>query len=567
MRLLDHLLDQAEAHGIRALFGIPDPALFALFDAAAARGWAVATPHHEAAAGFMAEGWVRLKGAGQGAIAAASLGPGFANLLPAMAHAQAEASPVLFLASRRHGLGAGPQTGRFQHLPQLPLAAATLDFAADFSPAHLAAALAHLPNGPAYLELDGDGLAQTCPPLASPAPDLPDLPDLAPALALIAQAQSPLILAGHGVQMAQAGDALVALANRLAAPILATPALGSIAQAVPYGFCPTTRALIAQADLVLAIGTQLGDQVHFGQSRHWKAAPPHQRWLEINRRPSARRPIDHSLQADLRQILPALTQKLPSAPTVRQPASNPAAANATAARAAQARAYPPSPIHPARLVVEVTAALPPNAILIRDGGAGVLFQLGFGQTRPQDVLWSQNAAHLGTGLPMAIGAMLASRAISPSGAISASGKTRPALLLTGDSALLFHSAELSTAAQLRLPLVVVVAVDHQWGLEMGMARRLHGASSPHGASNPHGDVPANTGLAHGTRLRFDALAAAHGCHSAHVTHADALPTALASAMATATQTCRPYLIHAEIDPQANAHDWPDFPEFASWFAT
>ena len=100
--------------------------------------------------------------------------------------------------------------------------------------------------------------------------------------------------------------------------------------------------------------------------------------------------------------------------------------------------------------------------MVRDGGATVIFQWTYSQSKPHDVIWNQNFGHLGTGLPYAVGASVAD------------GGKRPVMLLTSDSSFLFHIAELETAARLKLPLVCVVGVDHQWGLEVGVYKRTFG---------------------------------------------------------------------------------------------
>src|SRR6185312_3597244 len=70
------------------------------------------------------------------------------------------------------------------------------------------------------------------------------------------------------------------------------------------------------------------------------------------------------------------------------------------------------------------------------------------------------------GLPYAVGASVAE------------GGKRPVMLLTSDSTFLFHIAELETAARQNLPLVCVVRVDHQWGLEVGVYKRTFEQPSP-----------------------------------------------------------------------------------------
>jgi len=69
-----------------------------------------------------------------------------------------------------------------------------------------------------------------------------------------------------------------------------------------------------------------------------------------------------------------------------------------------------TPVHPARFVVEATrafAAVLQDGILVRDGGATVIFQWTYSQAKPHDVIWNQNFGHLGTGLPYAVGASVA----------------------------------------------------------------------------------------------------------------------------------------------------------------
>ena len=553
------LLDLCEAVGIRAIFGIPDPGFFHLFQAAEARGWTVVAPHHEAAGGFMAEGWARITG--NPAICVGSLGPGMTNAVPAMAHAMAEHSPVLFLGGRRGGLtGAPTRRGRFQHIAQLPLFAPAVKYAAaiecpdDVGPVMGEALRAMVTGtpGPAYVEVPGDVMLATGPTVAPSVQERSavDATLIASAAAMIAAARLPVILAGHGVHTARAASQLAGLARALACPVVQTPAGRAVAAGLvdvsfPYGAAGPLREILAAADLVIAVGTEIGEQVHFGTRRHWQAGNDTRRWIHIEADAAAigvNRAIDLPMPGDLRQILPQLTAAVaPRAAHAGLAGWSAAQAATRAAARAAANTHHDTPIHPARLVVDATEAMPPDAMLIRDGGALVLFQLAFGQGAPRDVLWSQNLGHLGTGLPMAIGAMLAAPG-------------RPALLLSGDSAMLFHIAELETAARLGLPLVCVVGVDHQWGLEVGMTRRLIGPGT------------AETGTHWARSVRFDRIAEGFGCDAAFVDCAADLAPVLAVAFVTARDRKRPFVVHAMIDPHANAEYMPGLGEFASWFA-
>ena len=55
VKVYERILQLFEAEGINTLFGIPDPNFVHMFLEAEKRGWKVVAPHHEAAAGFMAE--------------------------------------------------------------------------------------------------------------------------------------------------------------------------------------------------------------------------------------------------------------------------------------------------------------------------------------------------------------------------------------------------------------------------------------------------------------------------------------------------------------------------------
>ena len=78
------------------------------------------------------------------------------------------------------------------------------------------------------------------------------------------------------------------------------------------------------------------------------------------------------------------------------------------------------------------------------------------------VVSNQNFGCLGTGLGYAIGASVAD------------GRKRPVLLTTSDSSFLYHIGDLEVVSRLKLPMVVVVAVDNAWGLEVGVYKRTFG---------------------------------------------------------------------------------------------
>ena len=109
------------------------------------------------------------------------------------------------------------------------------------------------------------------------------------------------------------------------------------------------------------------------------------------------------------------------------------------------------------------------------------------------MVWNQNFGCLGTGLGYAIGASIAD------------GRQRPVLLTTSDSSFLYHISDLEVVSRLKIPMVVVVAVDNAWGLEVGVYKRTFG----------HGNTT-EPGVHWSKDVRFDQIAKGLGCEGVYV---------------------------------------------------
>ncbi|MBP9035853.1 MAG: hypothetical protein KBG29_18315, partial [Pseudomonadales bacterium] len=320
----------------------------------------------------------------------------------------------------------------------------------------------------------------------------------------------------------------------------------------PYGFSEASIEAVIESDLCLALGTELGEPSHYGRWRHWLENEANRKWIYVQQDPTAigvNRPVDVPLVGDLRGVVPQLVRALedtPRAPApdleryIRQEAEQ------LAALAEESRTKSDGsgevPIHTSRFVVEATRVFPQDGILIRDGGATVIFQWTYSQCKPHDVIWNQNFGHIGTGLPYATGAMLADQA--------ATGRRRPGMLLTSDSSFMFHIAELEVAARKKLPLVCVVGVDNQWGLEVGVYKRTFGQGT------------AETGTHWSEDVRFDKIGEGFGCHGEYVTRAEDIGPAIQRAYASG----KVGVVHVVIDPKANSEEMPNYSEFRTWYA-
>lgn len=555
-------LDLFEVEGVNTLFGIPDPNFVHMFLEAESRGWTVVAPHHEESAGFMADAASRITG--RPGLCIGTLGPGVANLAGAMMCAKVENSPVIFIGGQRGRITERRvRRGRIQFVEQERLFAPSVKYSASIEYADqtdeivreaIRRAMSGTP-GPAYIEYPAHVILEQ---LDAPAPLPPrayrlvnqqaGAREITEATTLVRDAKNPILLVGHGVHTSRTGESVKALADLMACPVIQTSGgtsfiAGLEERTFPYGFSSAAVEAVVKSDLCIALGTELGEPVHYGRTRHWAENDAHRKWIYVERDPMAigvNRPIDVPLVGDLRGIVPQLVEALKNSP--RSPSADLARwIQQDAEQMAELAETAPSgqvPIHTARFMVEATKAFPKDGIMVRDGGATVIFGWTYSQTKPRDVIWNQNFGHLGTGLPYAVGASVAE------------GGKRPVMLLTSDSSFLFHIAELETAARQRLPLVCVVGVDHQWGLEVGVYKRTFSEQT------------AETGVHWSKNVRFDKVAEGLDCHGEYVEREEDIGPAIKRAY----DSGRTAVVHVCIDPKANSEEMPNYGEFRTWYA-
>jgi acetolactate synthase I/II/III large subunit len=568
----ERILQLLEAEGIKTLFGIPDPNFVHLFLEAEARGWEVVSPHHEAAGGFMAEAASRITG--KPAVAIGTLGPGLANLMPAIQCCKVENSPVIFIGGQRGRITERRvRRGRIQFVRHEPMIEGSVKFSSSIEYADqtdeivreaIRIAMSGTP-GPVYIEYPSNVILEEVPGEVPPLPPSryrlvnqgADMDRVAEAVELIQKAEKPVLLVGHGVYTSKTGAAVKELAELMACPVIQTSGGTSFIPGLedrtfPYGFSEVSLDAVVESDLCLALGTELGEPSHYGRWRHWVANEANRKWIYVNQDPTSigvNRAYDVPLVGDLRGVVPQLVRALKASPRKDHPRlAEYIARNGKQIADLDAEAKTRSDgtggvkINTARFITEATKAFPKDGIMIRDGGATVIFTWTYNQAKPRDVIWNQNYGHIGTGLPYATGAMLADQAET--------GKQRPGMLLTSDSSFLFHIGELEVAVRKNLPLVCVVGVDFQWGLEVGVYRGFFGP----GTKEP--------GVHWSNKVRFDKIAEGFGAAGEFVQRAEDLGAAIEKAYARGGVT----VIHVPIEPKANAEDKPQYSEFKTWYA-
>lgn len=449
-RLIEGLADR----GVSVVFGIPGVHTVELYRGLAAGLIRHVTARHEQGAAFMADGYARVSG--KPGVALVITGPGITNALTAMAQARADSVPMLVISGVNRQTSWGRGLGLLHELPdQAALVAAlcpteTLISPADLGPA-LDRAFARMTTGrpgPVHLQIPTDVMGLNCPALAPPAPPagMP-LADLTAATRRMARAQAPVILAGGGARHA---PSLARLARLWDAPVVQTTnARGGLFDdplCVPASpSLDATRALIGQADCILAVGTELGPTDYDMYVRGGLPDLSDMIRIDICADQLARHPAAMKLQGDAEALCATLSEALAAA-TITGPRSG-GAARATAARqAARAELAQLAATMPAQLAtVEALRDACPGSVIVGDSTQPVYAaNLFYDHDRPGG--WFNAATGYGA-LGFAPGAAV--------GAALASPGTR-VICLIGDGGLQFSPGELRTAVDEALPILFVV---------------------------------------------------------------------------------------------------------------
>ena len=506
------LVELLAGYGVDCIFGIPGVHTVELYRGLPATRIRHVTPRHEQGAGFMADGYARASG--KPGVCFIITGPGMTNIMTAMGQAYADSVPMLVISS----VNARQQLGRGNgHLHELPSQQALFAGVSAFShtlmsvdalPEVLARAFAVFRSArprPVHIEIPLDVIVAEAGHLPRAPAEAAALPAPAPlavqrAASALASARRPLILAGGGA--VNAAGPLQALAEALAAPVQLTinakgllpgghPLLAGSIQSTPAG-----RALALEADVVLAVGTELGETDYDTVFDGGFALGGRLLRIDIDAAQAARNfRAEIAIVADAGLALSALVAAVPG---------NHAQPGWGAARAQQAWAAAQAgfdgPTRSLAALIEQLAHRLPGAIFMGDSTQTVYAgNLSHNPAAPRR--WfnaSTGYGTLGYGLPAALGAQLAAPGT-------------PVVALVGDGGLLFTLPELASAVEAQLPVIVLLWNNQGYGeIKKYMLRR----------------EIATVGVDLATP-DFVAIAQGFGCHAERVDHPSQLDAALA----------------------------------------
>jgi len=463
MTLGEYLVALLERYGVDTVFGIPGVHTVEMYRGLAASPIRHVTPRHEQAAAFMADGYARVSG--KPGVCLLITGPGLTNAVTAMAQAYAESVPMLVISAVNkigqigHGEGILHESQDQSRLAAQVSAFSFRVLAPGDLPRAVARAFAIFEGArprPVHIEIPvdlfsapADGLDVSR--VAPIRPARPAADAVADAARALASAERPVLLLGGGA--VRGAPSARALAERLDAPAAMTVnARGVLPAGHPLGVpasgsLAALRALVAEADVVIAAGTELGgtDYDMFDAAPFEIPCPLIRLDIEAeqlmrNARPEI--PLLGDAGAGLADLLAAL-------PPDRPAGDGPV-------RAARARAAAWAELSPDyRGMVAVLDAMRdavPDAFFVGDSTQPVYAgNLYFDAATPGS--WFNAATGfgaLGFGLPAAVGARLAA-------------PDRPVICLAGDGGLQFTLAELGTAMEVGGPLVIVVWNNEGYG--------------------------------------------------------------------------------------------------------
>lgn len=448
------LLSLLEAHGVDTAFGIPGVHTVELYRALGQGRIQHVTPRHEQGAGYMADGYARASG--KPAACFIITGPGMTNIATAMGQALADSVPMLVISSvnPRHTLGRGQ--GRLHEMPHQSqtLAGVSLFSHTLLDPAALPEVLnrafaifTSARPGPVHIEIPLDVMGAPAPQApAAPALTFPPAPApaaLEMAAEWLATAQRPLLLLGGGT--AASPKAARRLVEHLDAPALTTiNAKGVLGLDHPLDLgatasLPAARRLAAQADVVVALGTELGETDYDMYTDGGFRLDGRLVRIDIDPQQLGRnQAADLAILAEAGQAMTGLLEHLPAA-THRDGAARAAAVRHELALTDDPELAPYVPLY--ATLREVL----PEAIMVGDS-TGPVYAGNFLASLPAPRHWFNAATGFGTlgyGLPAALGAALAQ-------------PQHPVVALVGDGGLQFVLGELGTARDLGRAVAVVI---------------------------------------------------------------------------------------------------------------
>lgn len=450
MRAADFIVRSLEAHGIKRIYCVPGESYLTLLDAIHdSNSIELIVCRHEGGAGFMAAAEAKLTG--KPAVVLASRGPGATNASIAIHMAEQDALPVILMlgqVDRQERL-----RGVFQEMDYTQffgsIAKGVFEISEGRKVPELMPRALHLAQegvpGPVVLSLPEDMLNDPVDGDASVVFSLARYghrsESVADLQALIDQSSRPVVVAGARMRSLEGKSSLQMFAEAQRIPVAVTwknqdlfdNASPLYAGHLGFGTPQDHRALLTEADLIIAAGTRLGDVATLGYS--FPAIPaPTQRLVHIY--PDSK-PLGRVFRTDLAVVAEpsALLRELSQTPRVVS-STREAWISRIGQFMARFQTFTPRTVSDGVDFGEVIMALasqaPSNCTVTTDAGNMSTWVHRHWKMTPQNMLIGGIVGAMGLGVPAAVAASL-------------NEPDRMAICIVGDGGILMTGQEIATA--------------------------------------------------------------------------------------------------------------------------
>ncbi len=346
----------------------------------------------------------------------------------------------------------------------------------------------------------------------------PDPADLTRAAGLLAMAKRPLILAGGGIHISEAHQALLDFACAQGIPVAHTMSgKGAIAcsdshSAGLFGrYDRIANGLMAESDCLLVLGCKLGEIA----TKRFSLMTPGKPVIHVDIVPEEigrTTRTDVALAGDARLTLNDLSNELSDGGKRAKSRADylaevPVKMSAWRTSAADRLESKESPINVGRLMGELNKSMPADAVLVADGGfaahwGGLMFDT---KAAGRHFLPDRGFASIGYGVPGGIGAQIGV------------GKKRRVVSLTGDGGFNMSLGELETARRVGANFVTIIFNNAASGYVKALQHAVYGAGNYQSS-----DL---------SDLNYAEIVKGFGCRGIRVTDPEKLSTALAEGLA------------------------------------
>ncbi len=479
------------ANGVTTTFGIMGSAFMDAMDIFAPAGIELVPVVHEQGGAHMADGYARVSG--KHGVVIGQNGPGISNCVTAVAAAFWAHSPVVMITPETGTMGQG--LGGFQEANQLPMFQEFVKYQGHIANENRMAEItarcfdrAMSEIGPTQLNIPrdrfyGDIDVEIAEPMRidrGPGGER----TLREAADLLAKATFPVMVSGGGVVMGDAVPEAIALAERLGCPVVNSYLHNDSFPAShpqwcgPLGYQGSKAAmkLIAQADVVVALGTRLGPFGTLPQHGmdYW---PKDAKIIQVDadqKMIGLVKKVQVGIVGDAGAAASALLQRLEGKTLACDASRDERAATTASEKAAweaelnewtheqddfslemiaEADGEDSHWLHPRQVLRELEKAMPARAMVSTD--IGTLNSVANSYLRfeePRSFFAPMSWGNCGYALPTVIGAKKAA-------------PDRPAISYAGDGAWAMSMGELMTATRHNIPVTSIVFHNRQWGAE------------------------------------------------------------------------------------------------------